>query len=59
MIIRKVSGIPRILKDLTNKGKEVVKTINIANETELSILRKINNTTLNPLSVKPIFLGIV
>jgi hypothetical protein len=55
MIIRNVSGTPRILKDLIKEGKEVVNTISRANETELIILRKKRITTLIPFWVKPIF----
>jgi hypothetical protein len=55
----KVSGTPSILKDLIKEGNDVVNTMSIAKETELNILRKINDTTLNPFSVKPIFCGIV
>jgi hypothetical protein len=53
--MRNVSGTPSILKDFMKEGKEVVKTISNANETEFSILRKTSSTTLNPFSVKPIF----
>jgi hypothetical protein len=55
MIIRKVSGTPNILKDLMKEGNDVVNMMSIASETELSILRKINDTTFNPFSVKPMF----
>jgi hypothetical protein len=54
MIIRNVSGIPRSLKDLIKAGKDEVNTISIANETELSILRKTNDTTSIPFAVNPI-----
>lgn len=59
MIIMKVSGTPSILKDLINDGNDVVNTMSIAKETELSILRKINDTTFKPFSVKPMFRGMV
>jgi hypothetical protein len=59
MIIRNVSGTLIILKDLINDEKGVVKTTRRANETELSTLRKTNDTTRTPFIVNPIFSGIL
>ena len=54
MTIRKVSGTWTILKDLINSGKDVVKTMSIANETALRTLKKTSIITCNPSVVKPI-----
>ena len=59
MIIRKVSGTPINLKDLIKDWNGVVKIISIANETELSTLRKRRATTWMPLSVIPICSGML
>ena len=53
-IIRNVSGMPIILKDLIKDAKGVVNTINRAIETELKTLRNTRDTTSIPFSVKPI-----